>query len=377
MKPKNTKNCRAIESTPVLKSRRANRRGSRSGFFATRPQATQASRLTAPTATRAQGQGVGPAALGPLDGGEHDADQREHGQQAAHVVDGWGVLVARVRDEAYGGHGDDEAEGRAEPEHGLPGPDLEQQPGGEQAEHRARAGHADPGADRLAALLLREGAGDDRQGGGHDQGGADAHQPAQPDQRRGRGGQRRQAGAGGEDGQAGHQDRLAAVAVTECPGGQQQPGEHQGVGVDDPLELAHRRVGGGGHVGQRHVQGGDGGHHQGQGQQDDGEYPAALGGRIVGGHGAFLPRGESQRVLTFDHQRATRPRKSQQALTSGPDLCHGGAMTTETAGATPVQVAAHQGRDPRRGPRAVRAAGLRPRQHPVHRGPGVRSTRPW
>ena len=69
-------------------------------------------------------------------------------------------------------------------------------------------------------------------------------------------------------------------------------------------------------------------------------------------------------------------RKSQQALTSGLDLCHRGAMTTEAAGAAPVQVAAHQGRDPRRGPRAVRAAGVRPRQHPVHRCPGVRRPGP-
>ena len=45
-------------------------------------------------------------------------------------------------------------------------------------------------------------------------------------------------------------------------------------------------------------------------------------------------------------------------------------MTTQTDG-PPVQVPAHQGRHPRRGSRAVRAAGLRPRQHPVHRGPGI------
>ena len=51
---------------------------------------------------RAQGQRVGPAALGSLDGGEHDTDEREDGQQAADVVDPGAVLLARVRDQAYG-----------------------------------------------------------------------------------------------------------------------------------------------------------------------------------------------------------------------------------------------------------------------------------
>ena len=286
MKPKNTKNCRVIESTPGAEVPAGEQARVEERVLRDQAPGHPGEQADDADGDGAQGQRVGPAPLGSLDGGEHDADERRARTAGRPRSRRGGVFSSRefgIRRTAS--HGDDEAQGRAEPEHGLPGPDLEQQPGGEQAEHRARAGDADPGADRLAALLLGEGAGDDRQGGRHDQGGADTHQPAQPDQRRGRGGQRREAGAGGEDGQAGDQDRLAAVAVSQCAGRQQQPGEHQGVGVDDPLELAHRGVGRGGHVGQRHVQGGDGGHHQGQGQQDDGEYPAALGGRIVGGHG--------------------------------------------------------------------------------------------
>ena len=43
--------------------------------------------------------------------------------------------------------------------------------------------------------------------------------------------------AGGEDEQAGLQGALAAEAVAERGGGEQQAGEDQAVGVDDPLHL--------------------------------------------------------------------------------------------------------------------------------------------
>ena len=45
----------------------------------------------------------------------------------------------------------------------------------------------------------------------------------------------------GEDHQPGCERALAAPAVAERPHGQQQPGEHQGVGVDDPLQGARPR----------------------------------------------------------------------------------------------------------------------------------------
>ena len=49
------------------------------------------------------------------------------------------------------------------------------------------------------------------------------------------------SGAGEEQDEAGLQGALAAEAVAEGAGGEQHPGEHEGVGVDHPLE-----VGGGG-----------------------------------------------------------------------------------------------------------------------------------
>ena len=52
--------------------------------------------------------------------------------------------------------------------------------------------------------------------------------PAKADMRR----------AGAEDDEADHQCTLAAEAVADAAHRQQQPGEHQRVAVDDPLQLA-------------------------------------------------------------------------------------------------------------------------------------------
>ena len=52
------------------------------------------------------------------------------------------------------------------------------------------------------------------------------------------------ARADAEDDEPEGEDAAPPEAVAEAPGGEQQPGEHQRVGVDDPLELAGRRVAG-------------------------------------------------------------------------------------------------------------------------------------
>ena len=48
--------------------------------------------------------------------------------------------------------------------------------------------------------------------------------------------------ADGEHDEAADERPLAAEAVAEGAGGEQQPGEQDGVGVDDPLELRRRGV---------------------------------------------------------------------------------------------------------------------------------------
>ena len=82
---------------------------------------------------------------------------------------------------------------------------------------------------------------------------------------------------GAEDDQPGDQDALAAVPVAERAGGQQQPGEHDRVRVDDPGQLGLAGPGGPGQVGQRDVQPADRGDDHHQRQRDDGEDGPAAG----------------------------------------------------------------------------------------------------
>ncbi len=106
----------------------------------------------------------------------------------------------------------------------------------------ADAGHAGPDADRPAALVRREHGGQDRQRRGHDERAAEAHQRPRGDQHPRAGGDRRGGGTGAEDQQAERQRAPAAEAVAERAGGEQQAGEHEHVGVHDPLELRRGRA---------------------------------------------------------------------------------------------------------------------------------------
>ena len=89
---------------------------------------------------------------------------------------------------ASGGHGQVEEEDRA------PGDVLGQQAADDRADRQRERRDAGPGADRLAALVRREGVGDDRERGGHHERGADALDGAagdEPGLARGRGRWRR------------------------------------------------------------------------------------------------------------------------------------------------------------------------------------------
>jgi hypothetical protein len=127
-------------------------------------------------------------------------------------------------------------------EHGGPVEPLQQHAAGERAEPDPERGERGPDADRLAALLLREHVGDDRQRRGHDQRRTDAHQRADGDDLTGRVGDQRAEAREAEDGDAGLQRQLAAVAVAERAEHQQQAGEHQQVGVDHPLQRRGGRL---------------------------------------------------------------------------------------------------------------------------------------
>src|SRR5690606_14637139 len=143
------------------------------------------------------------------------------------------------------------------------------------------ADRAGPDADGAAALVRLEDVGDDRQRLRHDGGAAEAHQGAGVDELVGALGVRRQQRGEREHRQPADQHPLAADAVADDAEGEQQPREHQRVGVDGPFELALRRAEALGRVRdglQRDVEDGVVEHHHQQAHGQDGEDvpPAAL-----------------------------------------------------------------------------------------------------
>jgi hypothetical protein len=115
---------------------------------------------------------------------------------------------------------------------------LQQQAAQDRADRHAQTHRASPHADGAPPFARVEDVGDDRQGGRQDGGAADAHERAGRDQLGRVLGVRRNQRRQPEEHQADDQDQPAAVPVTEHPGGEQQPGEDQGVGVDGPFQVA-------------------------------------------------------------------------------------------------------------------------------------------
>ena len=89
---------------------------------------------------------------------------------------------------------------------------------------------------------LGEHVGEDRQRGRHDERAADAHQRAGRDRARRHRWRTRTAASRCRRRQAERERPVAAEPVTEAARGEQQAGEHERVGVDDPLQLAARRA---------------------------------------------------------------------------------------------------------------------------------------
>jgi hypothetical protein len=111
------------------------------------------------------------------------------------------------------------------------------------SDRHAETGGGGPDADGAAAVTVgAEDVGQDRERGGHQRCCADSHHdPAGRQQphaaRPGREGRPR-----GEDEQPGEEHPFPPGAVSECAEGEQQSGEGDGIGVDDPLQLARRGV---------------------------------------------------------------------------------------------------------------------------------------
>jgi hypothetical protein len=169
-------------------------------------------------------------------------DQQRHRSRREHeaaAVELAGVRIARGGDAEGDEPGGQRRDGHhreedARPRETLDQPAAEDRPGRDR-DPRGRT----PEADRPRTLgALYEHVGDDRERGWKDHRGAQAHEAACRDQlpRRARQAARRAAQA--EDRETREQHALAAEAVREAAGGQQQRGEHEVVRIDDPLQLA-------------------------------------------------------------------------------------------------------------------------------------------
>jgi hypothetical protein len=220
--------------------------------------------------------GVEPAADRRLDDPCDEAEQPQRREGGAHGVEGRVPAPRRRHDPGRRGRRD-HRERHVDREHGRPREPLEQRPREEQPDDRPGARDAGPDADGAAALVLRKDVRDDGEGGRHDERRADADHGSQRDQPARvadeDGGQRRDA----EDGQADLEDALAAEAVAERARRKQEAGEDERVRVHDPLQLALRRAGAAGQVGERHVQRRDrrDDHHQGEAHHGQDGAPGA------------------------------------------------------------------------------------------------------
>ena len=146
---------------------------------------------------------------------------------------------------------------------------MQQDAGGQEADHGAPGCDSDPGTHGLAALLGWEDRRDNREGDGHDQCRRHAQDGAERNQRARRMDEKRRERGNAEQRKHGCEQRLAPEAVTDRARGQEQGREDDRVGVDDPLELSLGSAGVPGDPGQRDVEAGDGCHDHHHGEAHD------------------------------------------------------------------------------------------------------------
>jgi len=176
---------------------------------------------------------------------EAGAREREPGQVERLVGPVRLVEHARERER-------DEPDRDVEPEDPLPRDSLHDGTADQRTGRDREPGDPRPGPQREAALLGREGRGEDGQRErGHDRA-TDPLDGTSCDQRLHRRGERCGRGGGGEEAEADDEHAPAAEAVAERRPGEQEDRERERVGVHRPLELLDRRA----EVGADHRQGG-------------------------------------------------------------------------------------------------------------------------
>ncbi len=227
---------------------------------------------------------VGPAVLVAMDDAPHDGEQaaareRQAGQVKA-LARAEGLVESKQRQ-----HDGGDADGHVDPEDRLPGEPFGDRAAHERPDGDGEAADAAPRAQRDGASLRRDGSREDRQGERQDDGAAEALDGPGDDERVRCRAERGGGRAGREDGEADDEHPAPPEAVAERGAGQEQDGEREGVGVDDPLELLERRtkVEADDRQRGRHDEVVEADHEQGDG--GDGEGP---GGGAATGHGSSL-----------------------------------------------------------------------------------------
>ena len=186
---------------------------------------------------RSEGLGRQPSVHRGLDDGEDQRAHRQHGQGGTGQVERVPGRVARLGHQATAQHQGEHDHGDVDEEHRAPPEVLEQQARRNRADRRPGGAHPGPCRDGPGPFVGRESGGEAGQGRGHHERGAGAHQRPGGDQlaRRVRHGGER--GADEEHEEPGLQHPFAPEPVADGAGREEQAGEHQGVGVDDPLEF--------------------------------------------------------------------------------------------------------------------------------------------
>ena len=221
--------------------------------------------------------------MGGFDDGPDDGCHCGDRQEQAHPIKATGPRVARVGDQEPARHQCKQGDRDVDQEDRPPPEVLQQQTPGDWTCGHREAGHARPDADGHRPLAdVGEDVDDDRQRRREDHRGADPHEGAGADELFRRLRQRCQPGRDREDDQPELQGAAPAGPVAEVAERQQQRREHQGVCVDDPLEV--RRGGrqllaesGQSHVHDRVVDD----HHE-QAQAEHGEDPPPCTGPLRG-----------------------------------------------------------------------------------------------
>ncbi len=241
-----------------------------------------------------------PAVVRSFDDCVDEADDAHDRQQCAGDVDACRRRVARLRQQFGAGHEGNQYDGDIDEENGVPRIVLQQEATRDRAERTARARDRGPDRDGLGPLPHGEHVHDDRERGRHHERGAESHRGETGDHRRRRLCDRTGQCGNRKDPEADLKRTLAPEPVAQRPRGEQQPGEHQRVRVDDPLEVAVGSLEIAGHGWQRHVERRIRDHHGGEARAEHGQDrpTARMAGQFVGGHGISRSAGGS-RIATL------------------------------------------------------------------------------